>query len=347
MPRRVTPTVAECGQDYLRCQALNMAASTLANHKSLVTSFARFVGPERQIGSLAVRDVEDYFLEHVGPRNASSASYNKVRNNLRQFLLYCGQHGWVRQDLMGTIRNRPQQARRKRLRLKGPDLLRLLATTSDPRDRAMLATAMNTAMRASELVGLRVGDVDLAAFELSVYVQKTREHDVFPMSGDLEHELRRWMTTYAHDLHTQGVTLEKDMRLFPARAYQRYERRDDGMVRVDGPWQPHKPVFRPSAVVHRALARAGFDERDFEGFHTIRRAVGQIVFDEANKAGRDAALREVATVLHHKRMTTTEAYLDLQVDREARDRRFKGKPFLNALFASDNVVPLRPSAEQA
>ena len=61
----------------------------------------------------------------------------------------------------------------------------MLANTEDPRDHALLATAMNTGLRAGEVARLRVGDVDIGALSLRVWVSKSRVEDVMPMTSDL------------------------------------------------------------------------------------------------------------------------------------------------------------------
>jgi integrase len=82
-----------------------------------------------------------------------------------------------------------------------------------------------------------------------------------------------------------------------------------------------------------------------EGTHTIRRAVAMAYFQEVAKDKGDvAALRETAAFLHHSSVATTELYLGMTPEKNRRDRRLRGQPFLSAMVAQDNVVQLRPTA---
>jgi hypothetical protein len=51
-------------------------------------------------------------------------------------------------------------------------------------------------------------------------------------------------------------------------------------------------------------------------------------------------------MLYHKSSATTEHYLGLSSERERRDKRLPGQPFLTAMVSSENVCPsVRPSRE--
>jgi site-specific recombinase XerD len=316
------PTIRDAVLEYLRVAGLNHTTNTVNNIRSQIVRFGLYLDPFDPIGGVTSRDVENYFIDEVQVRNKSAGSYNKVIGSLRGFLTFCASRGWVKTDLLANIKKRPPQGKRPRLYLNAHELVALLGHAENPRDRCMLAVAMNSAFRASELVGLTIADVDLANGFLRVYVMKSKTWDLFPITSELDTELRLWMTIYSAALQADGIELDGSMMLFPARAWQRYLPGDDGiLVRTDGPWQPHKAVYKAVTVVHRTLKLAGYDELAFEGWHTIRRSLGRLLFDDANANGRDRALVEVASALHHKSVATTEIYLNMEVEREARDRR--------------------------
>lgn len=336
------PTIRDAVLEYLRVAGLNHTTNTVNNIRSQIVRFGLYLDPFDPIGGVTSQDVENYFIDEVQVRNQSAGAYNKVIGLLRGFFTFCASRGWVRTDLLTNVRKRQPQGKRPRLILSADELVALLGYAENPRDRCMLAVAMNSAFRASELVGLTIADVDLAKGELRVHIVKSKTWDLFPITSELDAELRLWMTAYAAALQADGIELDGSMMLFPARAWQRYLPDCDGeLVRTDGPWQPHKVVYKPVTVVHRALKLAGYDELAFEGWHTIRRSLGRLLFDDANANGRDRALREVAAALHHKSTATTEIYLNMEVEREARDRRLRGQPFLSRLTSKENVVPIR------
>lgn len=96
---------------------------------------------------------------------------------------------------------------------------------------------------------------------------------------------------------------------------------------------------------HHAIAALGLPSKD-QGTHTIRRAVARAFFDSmAGEQGYDAALRTVSALLHHRSSATTEAYLGLSSERERRDKRLRGQPFLTGMVEEADVLPLRRPGE--
>jgi len=210
-----------------------------------------------QLRNLDERHVHEWFF---GPKGLSAtvtqpASFNYYRSRLQTFLRFCTVRGWLRNDPLIDLRRRPVP-REVRLTLDAAEMLKLLDLAANPRDRCFIAVAINTGARASEIVGLRVGDVDLGKENLLLRISKTTEEDLMPITADLDPELRSWLITYAGDL---GISLTRTMPLFPASTGPRwrYEAGPDGRkVRVtDSPsWAPERVLSNPANV---GLTRLG------------------------------------------------------------------------------------------
>ena len=134
MPRKITPTVAEALDQYMRSRS-HLAPASLMNDRSVLRRFADAVGSDRRIGYLTADTVEDFFI-NLGEAQKPS-SYNKVRQRVSLFLRYCTRHGWAKADLMIDVRARrvPQV---ERLRLSGQERVDFLGMATDPRDRAFI-----------------------------------------------------------------------------------------------------------------------------------------------------------------------------------------------------------------
>jgi len=87
--------------------------------------------------------------------------------------------------------------RMERFRLAPDQLVAVLDVVSDPRERALIAVCLNTALRSSEVTALRIKDVDLSDGELYVVRQKSKSDDRLKITPALDRELRQWLTTYA------------------------------------------------------------------------------------------------------------------------------------------------------
>jgi integrase len=261
------------------------------------------------------------------------------------FFTYCKNNGFTHLDnYLSSVEPLPE-VKKSRMQPAPTILLQLLDQAECSMHRAYMATAINTACRASEITAMKVGDVDFARSELFVTVIKTREEDEMPLTADLARELRAWLTEYAGML---GRPLRADDHLFPARSGNQiathYLDEQTGRrvyVRTPFVWHPDRPVERTEKIVKGALAKLGLPTR-YEGTHTLRRAVARAYFDSmSSELGYDAALRTVSALLHHSNMATTERYLGLSSEKKRRDQTLKGRPFLTAMVSNENVVPLR------
>jgi integrase len=333
----------EAVEQYLAQRRANCAPSTALNDAYVLHRFAKSVG-DIQVRHLAPHHVDRWFYDDKRGLAATlkePSTINNYRKRLVAFFRYCAQRAWLRTDPMVNIGVR-KVWRRERLQLSASQMVSILDLAPNPRDRVYLAINVNTGLRASEIVALRVRDVDLAAGDLRVVIYKTTEEDTMPITIDLDRELRRWLTLYEADL---GERLVGEMYLVPARTPPTYQYLDDGrggLVQSQRPsrWQPYKPLTNPANVVKSALRKMGLPDKG-EGSHTLRRSIARIYFDMLADRGYDSALRATSSLLHHKDAATTESYLGLTRERKHRDHTLRGQPFLSALVKQgDNVVRL-------
>ncbi len=272
-------------------------------------------------------------LDNAWGQRSKASTVNKSATRLRGFIAWASRRGWCRGDLLDGFTKVKADPRRDFLYLSAGELLRVLDETQHPRDRALLAAGMNTGLRASELVAIRLRDIDMEQGEFYAVIQKTNDSDLFPISADLAAEWRRWLTYYTE---TVGP-LAGDMLMFPAKEGFRYgqdRKLHQGLV------FPHRRMTHPEWVLQRALRRLGYSEEQLlgEGMHTLRRSVGRLYFDSIRGEGYDFALKETAAFLHHRHTSTTEDYLGISVERDMRNLRLKGKPFLSAMIQQPGSV---------
>lgn len=210
MPRRTTPTLEAAVAEFQEVRAITIAPATPYNDGRLLAKFVADVGSERQIHTLTARDVEKWFAAEAARLTASS--FNKSRNRVNTFFGFCQKRGWMDADPLAFV-GRQKEVRRERFKLSPEELLELVEYARTERDRAFVALAMNTGLRAGELVNLRIRDVDLANGYLRVVVSKSAIEDLMPISSDLDPALRRWFAHYEAD----AGELEPDWYLFPRR----------------------------------------------------------------------------------------------------------------------------------
>lgn len=337
MARR-TPSLQDALDEYFTTR-LHTATNTQINDRSVLNGFVRFFG-DMQVGHLTPQHVEQYFLGPGGAIHRYNArSYNKVRQRVAGFLAFCAARGYNRAPLLGNVHAR-KVMQQDRLRLTPDQMVQMLEATDDPRDRGMLAVAINTGLRASEITALRVGDVSLASGSLHVVITKSGFEDHMPVTSELDQELRDWLTAYAGQMRGP---LQAEHFLFPAKYGPRFHRiafPTDAATPRPGGLRPDARLTHPAVVVQRALRRIGIEVGPGEGFHTLRRSAAVAFFTTMTDRGHDESLRQTSFFLHHSSVQTTELYLGLQHERIKRDEALRGKPFLSTLINKDNVVPL-------
>lgn len=348
--------LAESVEEYLLWRRATCAAATVKNEGFVLRRFVAWYG-DVQLRHMTPERVADWFFGanglrqphvtrdgvHREPVAATTANFYRIR--LASFFRWATRRGLLRRDLLGEVQALPT-TRRTRLQVPPEGLLRLLEVVPDGRDRAFIALLVNTGFRAGTATRLRCGDIDLGTGTISVLITKSHVEDDFPITLDLDQELRRWLRRYALDV---GRPLRPTDHLFPARegGVYRWTTSEDGerrRQRTDPSWVPERPMTHTERVVQGGLRALGLPTQS-QGAHTIRRSFARSLFDSmSDTTGYDAALRTVAASLHHRSSATTEIYLGMTSERSRRDGILRGTPFLTAMVGTvDNVVALRPA----
>ena len=205
---------------------------------------AYFYGPEGLCGEHVTRDGKTR-------QGVQEATHNHYRSRLKMFFAYCTQNGWLRQDLLVQV-TPMRKPRKQRFQPAPRILLAMLDVATNPRDRAYIAVAINTAMRSNEIARLRVGDVDLAAGDLTVWISKRRPRTPCRSPRTSMLSCARGWCRYADDI---GCPLGDGDFLFPAVKHSVYvwERDSKGKI-VKG---RTAPTWRPDIAVGKTLNRPG------------------------------------------------------------------------------------------
>lgn len=318
--------------------------NTIKSNRTDLRRAVKAVGPQVDMRKMSRQHVDE-ILHWSAQAGCAASSINQQHATLSAFFKWCRSVGIMRPDqnpLEGKRYRKVQKRPRRRVDLG--DFPRLLdaAESSHPRDRMVVALGLYLFLRKSEIVNLRVADVDLTLNVMSVKIQKTYDHDDMVIVPELREELRKWMTFYTE----QCGTLQPHWYLVPAKhtgGLTRDPNIPGKRVRLPERLYPERPITRPYDIVKRALRRMGWEtDGEFEGVHTLRRSAARAAYQEAVEAGVDGALMEIKTWLHHKSVTTSEHYLGIEGDRERRNKHYSDRPLYPSL-ADSKVTTLRNS----
>jgi len=144
---------------YLAALSVSWSPKTLELQRYILGAFTLTVGAEREIRSLDEGTMIDY-LASQRQRGFSPGYINLIAKTLRAFMNWLVKRGNLGISPMGSIKlsappSKPVPP------FSDADIARLLGAATTAQDRAILTLLIDTGMRASELTGLKLGQIDL------------------------------------------------------------------------------------------------------------------------------------------------------------------------------------------
>lgn len=326
----MTLTLNDALLDYYSVRSGRYSLSTWRAHEQRLemmrTWLTKRTQPNVYLADLDDRLLADYFKTLRPPRYAAS-SYNNFRQYAKMFFGFCVAEGWISTDPTRHV-DPIKPPKRIRLQLTPSEMLAALETAT-PRDRIGLAVGMNTGLRARDATGLTIGSVMLDTGFLSVWIEKTDTEDQLPISSEFRTEILAWFEHLAGVMGVASISdLPNEWHLIPPAHWLASDVNDpSGPGRLT--YHPDRQLRHPEQIVHRALTRLGHPTKG-EGFHTLRRSMARALYDLAvsDNTGKSAPIRVAQAQLGHKNQATTEHYLGLEGEKQARNELLRGKSFL-------------------
>lgn len=241
-----------------------------------VRRFAGFLG--RSPDTATAEDLRRFQL-HMAEQGTSSMTINATITGLRFFFEVTLGRGEV-MTMMSAVR----EPHRLPVVLSREEVARLLAAVRNPKHRAALSVAYGAGLRASEVVALKVGDVDGQRMTLRVEQGKGRKDRYALLSPVLLGTLRSWWRL----AQQQGRILRGGW-LFP------------GMDPTD-PITPRQL----NRAVHQAATTAGIDKR--VSLHTLRHSFATHLLEQK------VDIRVIQVLLGHKKIETTVLYTQVATE---------------------------------
>ena len=265
-----------------------LADNTLAAYRADLVGSSRWL-EEQRVGILnARRDQLLAFLAWRVQEGARPRSTARQLSSIRRFYRYMLREGHINEDPSTRIdmpklgRPLPKSLTESEViaLLKAPDVLQALGI----RDRAMLELLYATGLRVSELVSLRLDQVNLRQGVVRVLGKGNRERLV-PMGE----EAQTWIEKYLREARLDILGKQQTDYLFPTR-------RSAHMTR-QAFWHIIKR-YAQKAEVHAAMSP-----------HTLRHAFATHLLNHG------ADLRVVQMLLGHSDVSTTQIYTHVARER--------------------------------
>jgi integrase len=315
-------TLSQASVEYLQfLQARGLATNTIRTAQNMLGHASRAWG-DPDLQDLQARHIDAFFIGKewsIGTRNIYLLS-------IRGFLRWCRTHRYMSPDYDPTEgwASRPLE-KKERTWLTLPVLRTLLESTTHARDRAFIAIGTFTFLRASEIISLRIDDIDMQRSELRIYRIKTKQQDRLPICLELQIELTRWLDYY----RAECGDLDPRWYIVPSRgpAPMRGVTGERKLIPTGQPHplRPTRRIGRPQRIVKEALDRLGIDKKG-DGCHVLRRSGARALYEELRDMGHDGAARRVQSMLGHASLTMTERYLGIDHERMQRNEALAGQP---------------------
>ncbi|MCQ8182625.1 site-specific integrase [Methylomonas sp. SURF-1] len=253
-----------------------LSPKTQASYIRVVKRFARFLG--RSPDTASAEDLRRYQL-YLVDSGISAISLNANLTGLKFLFDNTLDHP----ELMAKM-HAVHEPRKLPVVLSREEVARLLAAADNLKHQTALSVAYGAGLRASEVVALKVSDVDSQRMTLRVEQGKGRKDRYAMLSPVLLERLRAWWKF----AHAQGKMLPGGW-LFP------------GLDPIDP-----LSTRQLTRAVHAAAEAAGIDKR--VSMHTLRHSFATHLLEQK------VDIRVIQVLLGHKKLETTALYAQVATD---------------------------------
>lgn len=270
-------------EQYLTSER-GLAPATLTNYRGFVRWFLteRFGDGPMDLRDLDVSAITTFVVRHAHSMSPGRAKLmvTALRSLFRFFL----QRGAIERDLAACVPRVADWRLATIPKYLSPEEINRLLQACDQhtpvgrRDLAILRLLAHLGLRAGEVVGLELDDINWRAGEITVRGSKRLPHDRLPLLPDVGEALATYVQRDRPRHETRRVFLCTKA---PRRGFA-----GPGTV---------------STIVRRALARAGLCPA-VKGAHLLRHSLA------TGMLRHGASLREIGQVLRHRGVNTTEIY---------------------------------------
>ncbi len=247
----------------------NYSRKTIKSYKSCIVSFLQYLHP-RHPKDITSDEIRTYLLHLIDDKKFSAGTVNQVFNALRFYYVEMLKTTYK----IGEI-HRPKKEKKLPDILDEDEVIRIFQSVKNLKHRIMLMMTYASGLRASEVVNLRIEDVDVKRELIHIRGAKGKKDRYTPLSEALLKPLH---------IYWQASNLGKSGWLFPS------GNKDD----------IHLSVRSIQAVFERAVHSAGIGKS--VSMHTLRHTYATHLLEH----GYD--IRYIQKLLGHSSLKTTEIY---------------------------------------
>ncbi len=254
-------------------QLKHYSPRTIKCYLNLVAAFARYIGKSPELSDWG--EVKSYMLYLVGERRCSLSHQSQAHSAFK--VLFVHVLGWPE---AGNQVPRPRKSQTLPSVMSVEEVQRLIKSLKNIKHRTLLQVLYGAGLRVSEVVALRIADIDSSRGLLAIRQAKGFKDRYVPLSPTLLESLREYWRIY----RPSEFLFESAM--------------------TGGPLSARTA----QAIFQNAKAAAGIRKK--VSAHTLRHSYATHLLE----AGAD--LLSIKQQLGHSNISTTTVYLHLKEDRK-------------------------------
>lgn len=177
----------------LHCQAQRYRPSTLKFHDWTLRPFAAWLATQNitALRSITGHHIRAY-LAHKAENGAAGSYLHGIARSLRAFFNFCVAETWLAASPMANVKM-PRKPKRILPAFTAEQVRRLVRAAEGDREKALVHFLLDTGLRASECVRLRVGDVDIATGSVTVRAGKGEKDRIVYIGATTSRYLVRYI----------------------------------------------------------------------------------------------------------------------------------------------------------
>ncbi|MCJ7829389.1 MAG: tyrosine-type recombinase/integrase [Dehalococcoidia bacterium] len=159
----ISKSIAEALTEFLLDLKIeNKSKRTILFYQERIKPFVDFIGAETKLQEITVQDVKRYFsaqdIEHI-------YAYHAKYRALRAFLNWCVKQNYLSKT---PLRFNAPRLPYRIMPIFSDEDIRAMVKICNVRDKAIIMTLYYTGIRLSELLGMKLGDIEIEARHLTV-----------------------------------------------------------------------------------------------------------------------------------------------------------------------------------
>jgi site-specific recombinase XerD len=276
-------TTSQALQIFLRAlQGQNYSPKTLRAYGDDLSQFLAFVAKNRVDWEIPVRltreDIEG-FMQYLSSQRMSGVTRVRKLAAIRKFFAFMVENHILAGNPANTVKGARREQKEPNILYKEQYKALLYEASDNIRDYAIIQTFLQTGIRLSELVNLRVDDVDFEHRILTVRQGKGKKDRQIPLVDEAVKALRNYVRYRNTEL------IEDDEIFFLAKNGTSLN------------------VSTVKYIVAKYVKKAGIRKK--VSVHTLRHTFG------AHKADKHMSLATLQELMGHKKKETTLKYIHL------------------------------------